>query len=118
MGLVSQVFDENDLGYLPGTFAIGHTRYSTTGASRAENAQPFRVWGRHGELALGHNGNIVNANEIREELVDEGDHLHDGQRQRSDRAGAGQRPGRRLERALGARHAPAQRVVLPGRHHP
>jgi amidophosphoribosyltransferase len=72
MGLVSQVFDENDLGYLPGTFAIGHTRYSTTGASRAENAQPFRVWGRHGELALGHNGNIVNASEIRQELVDEG----------------------------------------------
>lgn len=72
MGLVSQVFDEDDLSYLPGTFAIGHTRYSTTGASRAENAQPFRVWGEHGELALGHNGNVVNANEIRDELVASG----------------------------------------------
>jgi len=72
MGLVSQVFDEDDLSYLPGAFAIGHTRYSTTGASRAENAQPFRVAGAHGELALGHNGNIVNANEIRDELVASG----------------------------------------------
>ena len=72
MGLVSQVFDEDDLSYLPGSFAIGHTRYSTTGASRAENAQPFRVWGQHGELALGHNGNIVNANELREELMRDG----------------------------------------------
>jgi amidophosphoribosyltransferase len=72
MGLVSQVFDEDDLGYLPGRFAIGHTRYSTTGASRADNAQPFRVSGPNGELALGHNGNIVNAQEIRDELVREG----------------------------------------------
>ena len=72
MGLVSQVFDEDDLSYLPGTFAIGHTRYSTTGASRAENAQPFRVWGEHGELALGHNGNIVNAAELRDELIRDG----------------------------------------------
>jgi len=72
MGLVSQVFDEDDLSYLPGSFAIGHTRYSTTGASRAGNAQPFRVWGEHGELALGHNGNIVNANELRDELLVEG----------------------------------------------
>ena len=69
MGLVSQVFDEDDLSYLPGAFAIGHTRYSTMGASRAENAQPFRVWGEHGELALGHNGNVVNAAEIRDELL-------------------------------------------------
>ena len=42
MGLVSQVFEENDLGYLPGHAAIGHTRYSTTGSSRKENAQPVR----------------------------------------------------------------------------
>ncbi len=68
MGLVSQVFDEDDLSYLPGKFAIGHTRYSTTGSSNACNAQPFRVSGPNGELALGHNGNIVNAAEVREEL--------------------------------------------------
>jgi amidophosphoribosyltransferase len=69
MGLVSQVFDEDDLSYLPGKFAIGHTRYSTTGASRLDNAQPFRVSGPNGELALGHNGNIVNAAELRDELA-------------------------------------------------
>jgi amidophosphoribosyltransferase len=72
MGLVSQVFDEDDLSYLPGRFAIGHTRYSTTGASRAENAQPFRVSGPNGELALGHNGNIVNAEELRDDLLAQG----------------------------------------------
>ncbi|MEX0751194.1 MAG: amidophosphoribosyltransferase [Dehalococcoidia bacterium] len=72
MGLVSQVFDEDDLSYLPGTFAIGHTRYSTTGASRLDNAQPFRVSGQNGELALGHNGNIVNAAVLRDELKRDG----------------------------------------------
>jgi len=72
MGLVSQVFDEDDLSYLPGTFAIGHTRYSTTGASRLDNAQPFRVSGPNGELALGHNGNIVNAQVLSDELKREG----------------------------------------------
>ncbi|MBI2724258.1 MAG: amidophosphoribosyltransferase [Chloroflexi bacterium] len=72
MGLVSQVFDEDDLSYLPGKFAIGHTRYSTTGASRLDNAQPFRVSGPNGELALGHNGNIVNAAVLREDLVRQG----------------------------------------------
>ncbi len=69
MGLVSQVFAEDDLSYLPGKFAIGHTRYSTTGASRPDNAQPLRVSGPNGELALGHNGNIVNATVLREDLV-------------------------------------------------
>ena len=72
MGLVSQVFDEDDLSYLPGSIAIGHTRYSTTGSSSADNAQPFRVSGPNGELALGHNGNIVNAAEIRDELARDG----------------------------------------------
>jgi amidophosphoribosyltransferase len=72
MGLVSQVFDEDDLSYLPGKFAIGHTRYSTTGASRIDNAQPLRVSGPNGELALGHNGNIVNAAELRDELLRHG----------------------------------------------
>jgi amidophosphoribosyltransferase len=68
MGLVSQVFDEDDLSYLPGNFAIGHTRYSTTGSSCEGNAQPFRVSGPNGEIALGHNGNIVNAQVVRDEL--------------------------------------------------
>jgi amidophosphoribosyltransferase len=72
MGLVSQVFDEHDLGHLPGHIAIGHTRYSTTGSSRQENAQPVYVEGTHGPLALGHNGNLINAEGLRDELEDMG----------------------------------------------
>ena len=64
MGLVSQVFDEATLGSLQGHIAIGHTRYSTTGSSVWENAQPtFRANG-HGALALGHNGNLTNTAEL------------------------------------------------------
>ena len=72
MGLVAQVFDEEDLGLLPGHIAIGHTRYSTTGSSRICNAQPFQVRGDAGELALGHNGNLVNAEFLRAELIEQG----------------------------------------------
>jgi len=68
MGLVTQVFDEEILSRLPGFIAIGHNRYSTTGSSRRSNAQPILVEGPSGELALGHNGNIVNAQHLREEL--------------------------------------------------
>jgi amidophosphoribosyltransferase len=71
MGLVSQVFDEEDLSYLPGHMAIGHTRYSTTGSSLACNAQPCQVGGPGG-LAIGHNGNIVNASVLRADLEEEG----------------------------------------------
>src|SRR3990172_3054476 len=70
MGLVSQVFDEEDLGQLPGHIAIGHTRYSTTGPSRHENAQPVNVDGANGPLALAHNGNLINAEELRDALED------------------------------------------------
>ena len=72
MGLVSQVFQEEDLSHLKGHAAIGHTRYSTTGSSRLENAQPFLVEGPNGLVALGHNGNIVNADLLRSELQDGG----------------------------------------------
>ncbi|MGI8552363.1 MAG: amidophosphoribosyltransferase, partial [Dehalococcoidia bacterium] len=73
MGLVAQVFDEEDIKRLPGQLAIGHTRYSTTGSSRLSNAQPIVVDGPHGKLALGHNGNIVNAAELRTALEAEGE---------------------------------------------
>jgi amidophosphoribosyltransferase len=69
MGLVSQVFDERTLSQLPGELAVGHTRYSTTGSSRAVNAQPAIVETRLGALALAHNGNLVNTTVLREELV-------------------------------------------------
>ena len=68
MGLVSQVFTEETLSTLPGQAAIGHTRYSTTGASVQCNAQPFVVRGTHGELAIAHNGNVVNADVMRADL--------------------------------------------------
>ena len=72
MGLVSQAFRESDLERLEGHIAIGHTRYSTTGSSQPQNAQP--ILSRNGpvELALGHNGNVINALELRQELLDLG----------------------------------------------
>lgn len=72
MGLVAQAFDEGVLGQLCGDIAIGHNRYSTTGSSRAGNAQPIVVEGSAGRLALGHNGNIVNARELRQQLEEQG----------------------------------------------
>ena len=72
MGLVAQAFDETVLSQLGGDIAIGHNRYSTTGSSRAGNAQPIVVEGPAGRLALGHNGNIVNARELRQQLEEQG----------------------------------------------
>ena len=69
MGLVSQVFSEDILEQLPGEIAIGHTRYSTTGSSLKENAQPVILDTRLGKLALAHNGNLVNAVELRQHLT-------------------------------------------------
>jgi amidophosphoribosyltransferase len=68
MGLVSEVFGGRDLGDLPGDCAIGHVRYSTAGSSNARNAAPILATTQHGEVALGHNGNLVNCTELREEL--------------------------------------------------
>ena len=65
MGLVSQVFDETALGSLTGHLAIGHTRYSTTGASKWENAQPTLGGTAHHTIALAHNGNLINTSELR-----------------------------------------------------
>ena len=69
MGLVSQVFDQDILERLPGTLAIGHNRYSTTGSSKVCNAQPVVLMTRLGAFALAHNGNLVNAAELRESLA-------------------------------------------------
>jgi amidophosphoribosyltransferase len=71
MGLVSQVFDHDVLARMPGELAIGHNRYSTTGSSRVCNAQPVVLMTRLGPFALAHNGNLVNAAELRTSL----DHL-------------------------------------------
>lgn len=72
MGLVAQVFDEAKLRPLSGYIAIGHTRYSTTGSSKIENAQPFLIESVLGPLAVGHNGNLTNAAELRQELLRRG----------------------------------------------
>jgi amidophosphoribosyltransferase len=72
MGLVAQVFTEEDLLGLRGHIAVGHTRYSTTGSSKIHNAQPIVVRTPRFELALGHNGNLVNAAALREELTEQG----------------------------------------------
>ncbi|WP_394282251.1 amidophosphoribosyltransferase [Corynebacterium sp.] len=70
MGLVSQVFDEPTLEALQGDVAIGHTRYSTAGCTSWENVQPiFRATAANTDLALGHNGNLVNYQELRDEAV-------------------------------------------------
>lgn len=72
MGLVGDVFKESDLIRLQGMAAIGHNRYSTTGASLQYNIQPLAAHLMHGPVALAHNGNIVNANELRNQLKKEG----------------------------------------------
>ncbi len=72
MGLVAQVFNEEKLHPLSGYIAIGHNRYSTTGSSKIENAQPFLVESALGPLAVGHNGNLTNALTLRQELLRRG----------------------------------------------
>lgn len=72
MGLVNQVFNERILTELSGKIAIGHVRYSTTGSSIIENAQPIVMDTKYGQLALAHNGNLVNAGDLRGGLKSQG----------------------------------------------
>ncbi|HZJ30318.1 MAG TPA: amidophosphoribosyltransferase [Vicinamibacterales bacterium] len=72
MGYVNEAFDDDTIAKLPGPLAIGHVRYSTAGESRLANAQPIVVDSAHGQLAVAHNGNLVNALEVRDSLVREG----------------------------------------------
>jgi amidophosphoribosyltransferase len=72
VGLVTNVFTAEAMRPLVGAHAIGHTRYSTTGSSFVRNAQPFLVETRDGPLAVGHNGNLVNATELRDDLLARG----------------------------------------------
>ena len=69
MGLVHEVFSDTRLNELKGNLGVGHVRYSTTGASDLNNAQPLVLNYIKGTLALAHNGNLVNTKELREELV-------------------------------------------------
>jgi amidophosphoribosyltransferase len=72
VGLVLHVFTPNTMAELKGHYAIGHTRYSTTGSSMLRNAQPFMIETINGPLALAHNGNLVNSAELRHELMQQG----------------------------------------------
>ncbi|MDD4839891.1 MAG: amidophosphoribosyltransferase [Clostridia bacterium] len=73
MGLVSEVFGEDELMLLPNTnIAIGHVRYSTSGSSNVVNAQPIVFYGRYGRMAIAHNGNIINAPEIKSKMIENG----------------------------------------------
>ncbi|MBI3996934.1 MAG: amidophosphoribosyltransferase [Candidatus Omnitrophica bacterium] len=68
MGLVSEAFNETTLRQLPGRIAVGHTRYSTTGSSTLKNSQPLVVTYAKGSIAVAHNGNLINAFELRQQL--------------------------------------------------
>jgi amidophosphoribosyltransferase len=72
MGLVTEVFDDRTLKKLNGNSAIGHVRYSTTGESKIENAQPLVVKSKFGPISVAHNGNLVNYWELRKELEEDG----------------------------------------------
>ncbi len=78
MGHVADTFDSAALVQLPGTSAIGHVRYSTAGESRLSNAQPILIDCAHGQIAICHNGNLVNARELRDELVRDGSIFQSG----------------------------------------
>lgn len=71
-GLVSEIFNENTLEGLKGNIGVGHVRYSTTGDDRIENVQPLVYYYLKGTLALVHNGNIVNSDELKQKLYDDG----------------------------------------------
>jgi len=75
MGLVSQIFNEDDLALMEGDIAVGHTRYSTTGSSELCNAQPIFLESSEGRMALAHNGNLVNTRAVRAELEAAGAHF-------------------------------------------
>src|SRR5436189_940093 len=72
MGYVADTFDGPTLAGLPGAIAIGHVRYSTAGESKLLNAQPILIDCAHGQIAIAHNGNLVNARELRDRLVRDG----------------------------------------------
>jgi amidophosphoribosyltransferase len=69
MGEVADIFSESTLAALTGNIAVGHVRYSTAGSSRIENAQPLVIECSHGQFSVAHNGNLVNASELKDDLV-------------------------------------------------
>ena len=72
LGLITNIFTEEDIAKLQGFATIGHTRYSTTGDNVTSNIQPFYILTQHGPIALAHNGNLVNAKTLRKKLLEQG----------------------------------------------
>ncbi len=102
MGLVSQVFDEPKLSGLPGRMAIGHARYSTTGSTVWQNAQPVVRHGNGHTIALGHNGNLTNTTALRDQLASDGVRLHSSSDTEAIAALIAQHPSGDLEESIAA----------------
>ena len=109
LGHVQEIFTPEVIERLPGTSAIGHTRYSTAGDTTLINAQPIAIDFNKGKLALGHNGNLTNAIELRRRLEHRARDFPDHQRHGSDRA-----PDRAQQRAKSSRRA-GRRAESSGR---
>lgn len=92
-GLITEVFNTETINKMDGIHAIGHVRYSTDGGNEIENVQPIMVRAHTGHFGAVHNGQIVNASELKEELEESGQHFPGQQRQRDhaapDPAGSG-----------------------------
>ena len=119
MGYVNDAFSSDTLAGLTGHLAVGHVRYSTAGESRLANAQPIVIDSAHGQLALGHNGNLINAGEVRDALVRRARAVQEpargGRRRHARAAGGGHRTGVRSRRTTAAR-GPHLRPRVRGRH--
>ena len=115
MGLVSQVFDEPKLSGLPGRMAIGHARYSTTGSTVWQNAQPVVRHANGHTVALGHNGNLTNTTELREQLRAEGVPLRSSSDTEAIAALIARHPSGRPGRCDRRHDGPDRRCVRGGR---
>jgi amidophosphoribosyltransferase len=119
MGLVNQVFDEPKLAGLPGRMAIGHTRYSTTGSTVWQNAQPIVRHANGRTIALAHNGNLTNTGELREQLLADGVRLRSSSDTEAIAALIAQHPSGDLDDAIadtmGRIHGAFAAVVLTER---
>jgi len=115
MGLVADIFDSDVLKRLPGDVAIGHNRYSTAGSSEIKNAQPFVVETGFGSLAVAHNGNLVNAIEVRSDLERAGRSSSPRWTPRSS-CTSWPAPTSRTSRGASSRRCGASRVVLAPDH--
>ncbi len=115
MGLVSQVFSERDLNNLQGHLAVGHVRYSTTGSPFWENAQPVQVPWRSSSLIVAHNGNLLNTEDLREELLARGHRFRSSSDTEVIAVMLAESAAPTIEEAIRGGGAAPPRRLLPGR---